>query len=318
MSSSKPPTPPTDQEMLLDALRAVMAPLARLSVARGLTFASAEEALRHAFVLAAREEQIAMGHAPHRLVSRVSTVTGINRREVTRLMDVVDAGPPVPEASLASQLFTRWLSDRSLRVRGKPRALPRQGDAPSFESLARSITQDVHPRSLLDELCRLQLASWDMEADTVSLIQDGFTPHGDWQRMMGFLGGNVGDHLQAAVQNVLADEPTHFEQSLFVDGLQAESVEMVRVLARRHWKALLSEAVPLLEARREEDARAADGSSHRVRLGLFTYNEDTTAPVAAQKSSEPIAGDVDAGADEGAGGTHEKRVAKAPVRLKGT
>jgi len=277
MPSSDAPQPPTDHEVLIDALRSVMAPLARLAVARGLTYASAEETLKQAFVHAARDEQIALGQAPHRLVSRISTVTGINRREVTRLVEAADAGPPVPEASLASQVFTRWLSDRSLRVRGKPRPLPRQGDAPSFEALARSVTQDVHPRSLLDELCRLQLARWDVEADTVTLIQDGFTPRGDWQRMLGFLGTNVGDHMQAAVQNVLAEESTHFEQAVFADGLSPESVEMLRALARRHWKTLLSEAVPLLENRIEEDALAGLQARRRVRLGLFTYHEDTAA-----------------------------------------
>lgn len=281
MPASAAPTPPTDQEVLLDALRGVMAPLARLAVDRGLTFASAEEALKQAFVHAARDEQLALGLAPNRLVSRISTATGINRREVTRLVQSAGSAPPVPEASLASQLFTRWLSDRSLRVRGKPRPLPRQGDAPSFEALARSVTQDVHPRSLLDELCRLQLARWDTDADTVTLIQDGFTPRGDWQRLLGFLGNNVGDHLQAAVQNVLADEPVHFEQAVFADGLSAESVEMLRALARRHWKTLLSEAVPLLENRIEEDALSGGTAHRRVRLGLFTYHEDTAASPAA-------------------------------------
>lgn len=277
MSSAAPPTPPTDHEVLIDAVRAVMAPLARLAVARGLTCASAEEALRLAFVQAARDEQLALGHAPHRLVSRISTVTGINRREVTRLVEAVDAGPPVPEVSLVSQLFTRWLSDRALRVRGKPMTLSRQGEAPSFEALARSITQDVHPRSLLDELCRLQLARWDTDADTVTLLQDGFTPRGDWQRMLGFLGHNVGDHLQAAVQNVLAEEPVHFEQAVFTDGLSAESVEMLRDLARRHWQSLLSEAVPLLEQRRQDDAPLGEAARRRVRLGLFTFHDDTAA-----------------------------------------
>ena len=288
MPSPDPSSLP-DHEVLLDALRQVMAPLARLAVARGLTHASAEEALKQAFVHAARDEQLALGQAPHRLVSRISTVTGINRREVTRLVQAADAGPSVPDASLASQVFTRWLSDRTLRVRGKPRPLPRQGDAPSFEALARSVTQDVHPRSLLDELCRLQLARWDVEKDVVTLIQDGFTPRGDWQRMMGYLGSNVGDHMQAAVDNVLAEQSPHFEQSVFAEGLSDASVEMLRALARRHWKTLLSEAVPLLESRIEEDALAGSDAQRRVRLGLFTYHDDIAAHEAGGADGEASA-----------------------------
>jgi len=275
MASKSGSTPPTDHDALLDAIQAVLAPLADLSVAKGLTFATVEEALKQAFVRSAQEAQLAQGLPASRLVSRISAATGINRREVTRLTQS-DAGAPTPAgASLVSQLFTRWVSDRQLRVKGKPRVLPRQGDAPSFETLARSITQDVHPRTLLDELCRLNLARWDAGTDTVHLTQDGFTPRGDWQRMIAFLGDNVGDHLRAAVDNVLSDEPAHhFEQAVFAQGLSSESVEQVQTLARKHWKALMTEAVPLLERRIELDAKAPDDATRRVRLGLFTFQED--------------------------------------------
>jgi hypothetical protein len=277
-----PPVEPTpsssDQDVLQDALQSVLMPLARLAVAKGLTFAATEEALKQAFVRAAQEAQLAQGLPAHRLVSRISTATGINRREVTRLTQA-DTGAPRPEsASLVSQLFTRWLSDRKLRVRGKPRELPRQGEAPSFEALARSITQDVHPRSLLDELCRLGLARWDEASDLVSLQEDGFTPHGDVQRMLTLLGSNTGDHLQAAVDNVLSEEPLHFEQAVFAEGLSADSVDQLRVLARRHWKALLSEAVPLLEQRIEADAAMPEDEMRRVRLGLYSFHASAPPP----------------------------------------
>lgn len=287
MSAPEAVVAPADLDVLLDVMQSVLAPLARLAVAQGLTYATAEEVLKLAFVRAAREEQLALGLPAHRLVSRISTATGINRREVTRLTQSDEGVPTPPTASHASQLFTRWLSDRSLRLRGKPRALPRQGEAPSFEALARSVTQDVHPRSLLDELCRLRLAHWDAASDTVSLIEDGFIPHGDLQRLLSLLGSNVGDHLQAAVDNVMADEPMHFEQAVFAQGLSGASVEMLRTLARRHWKTLLSEAVPLLENRIEEDALAGAQDLHRVRLGLFTYHAATAQGPEAADVADP-------------------------------
>lgn len=286
MPSNSGKAPPSDHDALLDAVQSVLAPLADLAVAKGLAFATVEESFKQAFVRAAKEAQVAQGLAPHRLVSRISAATGINRREVTRLTQA-DKGVPKPAAaSLVSQLFARWLSDRKLRVKGKPRALPRQGAAPSFEALARSVTQDVHPRTLLDELCRLNLAVWDEGADTVSLVQDGFTPRGDLQRMLEFLGHNVGDHLHAAVSNVLGDESVHFEQAVFAQGLSADSVEQLRALARHHWQALMTEAVPLLEARVQADARHPAEATKRVRLGLFTFHEDAR-PLAPPEFAAP-------------------------------
>jgi len=280
MSPGSPDTPPSDQQVLLQAVRAVLAPLAGLAVEQGLPYAAVEDALRRAFVDAAKAAQLAQGLPEHRLVSRISAATGINRREVTRLTQAEPDAPLNPQASLASQLFTRWVSDPSLRVRGKLKALPRVGEV-SFESLARSITQDVHTRTLLDELVRLKLAHWDTEADTVALIDGAFTPHGDLQDLLSFLGQNVGDHLQSAVDNVLSSESLHFEQAVFARGLPAAAVDGVRQLARRHWQALMTEAVPLLEAAQQDAVQAASQArtaatpppeTHRVRLGLFTYH----------------------------------------------
>ena len=53
MTTDTTPSPNDEQQALLDAVRAVFAPLARLSVARGLPYAALEEALRRAVVQAA-------------------------------------------------------------------------------------------------------------------------------------------------------------------------------------------------------------------------------------------------------------------------
>lgn len=84
------------------------------------------------------------------MVSRVSTATGLARREVGRLLQA-DATEPPAQRWLAGELFARWLTDsQGSYADGRPLPLPRQGAAPSFEALAQSVTRDVHPRSLLD------------------------------------------------------------------------------------------------------------------------------------------------------------------------
>ena len=72
-----------------------------------------------------------------------------------------------------------------------------------LETLAQSVTRDVHARSLLDALMQLKLVVWDEESDTVRLDAEAFVPRDQWAQMMGFLGDNVGDHLRAAVTNVM-------------------------------------------------------------------------------------------------------------------
>ena len=84
------------------AISALLLPLARLAVSQGVPFSVAEAALKQAFVEAAREALVDAGLPEHRLVSRISTTTGLNRREVTRLTQL-DPGEHKPAAvSLAS------------------------------------------------------------------------------------------------------------------------------------------------------------------------------------------------------------------------
>ena len=72
-----------EQRTLLDALDGVLAPLADLCLAKGLTIQSIEERLRLSFVQAAVH---AHGGLPSsRLASRISASTGLTRREVARL-----------------------------------------------------------------------------------------------------------------------------------------------------------------------------------------------------------------------------------------
>ncbi|HSB22475.1 MAG TPA: DUF6502 family protein [Burkholderiaceae bacterium] len=267
------------------AVRRVLEPLAILSVQRGLPYATVEELMRRAFIGAADAAHPDL--LAHRKVSRLATATGINRREVSRLLAVLrdaQAAQQLPRRSLASEVFAHWMSDARYRDRrGEPRVLKRQGRPPSFESLAQAITRDVHPRSLLDELVRLKLAVQDTENDTVALVRDAFVPRGDRVRMLQYLGHNVGDHLSGAVDNVLGDGQRHFEQAVYAEGLSQASVREAWQHIGELWKGLLAALVPAMEGMVERD-RPHEGATHRLRLGLYTFDENTSAPAPAARS----------------------------------
>ena len=269
---------------LTGALSRVLAPLARLCLANGVTFAAAEDVLKRAFVQEA--DALQAGAPGHGMVSRISTATGISRREVTRLTRP-EAPARVTKPPLATEVFARWTTDPAWRDKdGAPCVLKRQGPAPSFEALAQSVTRDLHPRSMLDELVRLGLAHHDEESDMVSLVRGDFVPSGDSRQMLGLLGENVGDHLEAAVANVSGDGRRHFEQAVFADELSAESVETLRPLVTAHWQALREAMVPALTALIEADRVAGRRQDQRVRIGLYTFAEATPvgeAPSTAAK-----------------------------------
>ena len=92
--------------------------------------------------------------------------------------------------------------------------------------------------------------------------------------MFGFLGNNVGDHLAAAVANVLADKPPHLEQAIFADELSTESVLEVRRLVSTQWKALLATLVPQFEAMVKADFKAGRTARERIRVGLYSFHAE--------------------------------------------
>jgi len=265
-----------EQSSLLDTYRLLLAPLARLAVARGVTYARLDDLLRQAMVEAAREAHAGVGGQG--VVSRVSTATGLNRREVTRLLKT---DTPLARAKRwpAGEVFTRWLSDPEYRGGGsRPLALRRQGPAPSFESLAQSVTRDIHPRSLLEELIRLGLASLDEATDTVAVQGDAMVPRSDFARMLTFLGDNVGDHLSATVENLLGDGSAHFEQAIFADELSEDSLRKLRALIAAHWVTLFDGLVPALEAMIAEDQAQGRVQDRRARIGFYSYTHRMDDP----------------------------------------
>jgi Family of unknown function (DUF6502) len=273
-----------DTKALEAAFRRLLVPLTRLAVSKGVPYAAVDEWLRASFVKAAYQTHPEL--PPHRRASRVSAATGLHRREVQRLLAESDA-PAVPAKSVAAEVFAHWRSDKKyLHPDGKARVLPRMGPAPSFESLAHEVTRDVHPRTLLEELIRLNLAQRDPGDDTVSLVRTGFVPSKDLARMAGFLADNVGDHLAGAVANVLGESPGHLDQAVFAEGLSEASMIEVHAMLRTHWKSLADQLVPALESLLERDVNLSlTEARHRVRVGLYHFQGPAPAPLPGQQAS---------------------------------
>jgi hypothetical protein len=296
-----------DQQAMLDALNALLVPLARLVVSRGIHFDEVEERLKVAFVQAAREAN--PGGLPHRQVSRISTTTGINRREVTRLVHS-DLKQATPRRSHAAELYAHWLTNPVYRaVDGQPLDLPRQGTRPSFESLARDITSDVHPRSLLAEMQRLGFVQLEEGTDTVQALRDALVPRDDLPRALRILGDNVGAHLAGTVANVLGDGRQHFDQAIVATGLSEASLQTLRKLIAAQWRRTFDDLVPALERLVEQDQQAAardatdsanDGRQpapaprHRAVIGFYSHH----LPLAIASTDLPA--DIAAGPDAAA------------------
>lgn len=287
--------PQADQAAVLAALDQMLDPLVQLCLERGVTVQQIEEHLRQAVVRGARRicERQSPEHPKNRLTSRISTMTGLTRREVDRLEAAV-APKRNRSRTRVSELFARWLSNADCRdAEGRLRAIPRTGPHPSFESLAAAVNKDVHARTLLEEMVRLGLVEIDAQTDQVALHAEAFVPKGQWAQLLAFLADNVGDHLQAAVANVLGQGDEHFEQALYADELSEESVRKARPLIAQQWQRMLTTLGPQLQALMDEDQAAGRPQTQALRLGLYSLSQamPTTDASPAQGDTHDIEGD---------------------------
>lgn len=262
----------SEQAALLETFRTLLRPMAQLAISKGVSYASLDELLRATLVESARRQ---FGSTPaHGLVSRISTATGLNRREVTRLVSQ-EAASGSPKRWLAGEVFTKWLSDVAYKdpTDGKPIALPRQGAEPSFEALALAITKDVHPRSLLEELCRLGMAAINEASDRVVLVKDAMVPKNDFTKMVAFVAGNVGDHMEGSVANVLGEGDVHFDQAIVADELSPASIHEARTLVQRQWQTMFDALIPQLSALIERDQSNGAPQDQQIRIGLYSFDK---------------------------------------------
>ena len=251
-----------------------MVPVVQWLVRSGVQYPAFAEMLKAVFVEVSRGEFERSHTVPTQ--SALSLLSGVHRRDVRTLLQADRAAPIAsPRPSLASQVFARWLSDRRYRKRdGKPRELPRTGPGRSFEALCRELSNDMHPRTVLDELMRLGHVG--LNGERVVVMVDAFIPSARLDEMTTLFASAAADHMAAAVGNITLDGPKFLEQSIYADGLTAESIERLHRVARESWKSAFESVFNEARARRDHDADT-DGES-RMRFGAYFFSEPPLAP----------------------------------------
>jgi len=275
------PEPAAGEERAALALReaaVLMAPVARWLLRSGVPFGRFADALKAVFVEAARAELERTG--TRATYSALSVLSGVHRKDVR----AIEAGPddsgtpaaPSRGIPLASQVYTRWLTQRRYRARdGRPKPLPRTGSI-SFESLSRELSQDVHPRTVLDELLRLGLVRLDGER--IVPARTAFTPSERDDELTALFSANAADHIAAAVHNLTAGEAPFLEQSVFADGLGEASVARLQALARSAWQSAFEAMVAEATQQVQADAALEPDAQRRMRFGVYFYSEPQPRP----------------------------------------
>ncbi len=257
------------------ALRRILNPLVRLAIARGMTFPELSDLLKSVFVARAEAD---FGLEGKRMTdSRISLLTGLQRRDVRAHREQETLHPPESAGALP-RVIARWTTDPAwLDRNGDPITLDRAGSGLSFDALVASISRDMHPRTLLDELERQGAVTLDGEK--VSLTANSYLPVGDGEKL-GYFGANLGDHVEAATANLTEQSAPFFERAVHYNQLSEASITKLEALARQRQQEVLQELNAEALSLQKQDAKTGSGTT-RFRCGAFVYvekNESATTP----------------------------------------
>lgn len=263
------------------AVRRILRPLVRALIAQGVTAPALYRIVKQTYVEVAVDD---LGDAA--TDSRVNIMTGVHRRDVKefRARDQNESGETQRKVSILLTVVGRWMSDPDYLDNDVPRALPRFAqEGANFESLVQSVSRDIRPRTVLDELTRQGIAA--VENDHVSLLTEGLVGSADTDQKLHFFAQNLGDHMQAGVENLLSEDPQHLERAVFYNHLDAASVDAVEEEARRVSLDSLRH-INTLAAGKQATDKAKASATHRFRFGIFFYKENEDADVKGKTSDD--------------------------------
>jgi hypothetical protein len=259
---------------IISAISYLLRPLIRLLLSHGISFQVFSELVKSAYVnIAEKEFQLA---SKPQTDSRISLLTGIHRREISRLRNEPATGINLSQhSSMSALLLAIWSGDPEyLDKQGSPVPLPRLANSEgslSFESLVRSVSKDFRSRVVLDEWLRQGIVTLDGD-DRVHLAADAFVQPQDIEEKIFYLGQNIHDHLAATVHNLVGNKPPFLERCVYYDKLSADSArelaEYSRLAGMRALHTVNKRAVEL----QKHDHGQLD-AVYRTNFGVYNFSE---------------------------------------------
>ncbi len=278
------------RQALHNAVLLLLRPLVKVLLRHGLAYDEFAELARRTYVDVAERDFALKGRK--QTASRISVITGLNRKEVARLQALNgqgaqgDAGRDgnvelARTMNRAAKVVVGWLREHTPPGGGEPAAL----DAEQFAALVRKHSGDMPARAVLDELKHAGALS-TTDDGRLRLAREGYVPQQTDVRKIALLGQHAAD-LLGTIEHNLAHPPeqAYLQQRVFADHIPADHIELVRSRLRETGLQALADTRNTLIEHDGGDAAPRPGA-RRVSLGIYYFEEPAVAPAPAAPQGE--------------------------------
>lgn len=260
------------------AVHKVLRPLVRLLMRNGVSCASFEEQVRRVYVSVAMSDFALDSRKPS--VSRAATLTGLSRKEVSRLLSPLSdddiAAAYVGSHNRAASVVSGWVRDTDFQDgTTQPRPLSMEDTGAGFPALVKRYGGDVPPRAVLDELIRVGAAEL-LPDGRARLTARSYLPARDDAAKIDILGTDVSYLLETIYHNLEHTGPeARYQRKVLYDAVPKEHVEGFKRLAAEQCQQLLeSFDRQLAEVDRSANPKVSGTGRHAVGVGMFYFEED--------------------------------------------
>jgi hypothetical protein len=266
------------KRQVLDACRHLLLPVVRLLIRNGVTFSEFSELGKELFVDVARRDYGLQGRPTNS--ARVALLTGLSRREVGKLKNVLvghSESHKAPEDRI-SRVLTNWHVDPDfLDSSGQPLALSETGESTSIEALFKRHAGDTPHGALLKELTHLGLVVVEdgvyrvtsrnyvrAQADPNMIYQAGVTLH---------------DHGATVVHNCDAERSgaARFDRMATSISFPIEQVHAFNRLVEREGQSFLEAMDHWLAEHEDSGSNNDTAGTVRVGVGVYLINNESNS-----------------------------------------
>ena len=258
-------------QALTAAAENMLRPLVRVLLRNGIPYQAFAEIVRHVYVEVAAKEFALPGRA--QTVSRISTITGLTRKEVTRTQakEPADEGESVLPQNRAARVIGGWVRDKAYHDRrGRPADLPIEGEKGSFSALVRDFSGDIPLRTIAEELARVGAIKL-LPDGTARLLTRAYIPHGDQAEKIAILGVEVADLIRTIDHNLTSSPgDAYFQRRVSYNNIPRELLPALTKKLSRKAQSCLESLDKVLSAADRDSGPGAKGTG-RVRTGIGIY-----------------------------------------------